>query len=95
MARPHLGAFPPGLPRGEIEDCGEFGVWWYTAGDAGHRWAFALKSTRKDVVWFEVGRPVSHFRSREDAMHAGTLAAKERAEGCSENPVELYREPWD
>lgn len=73
----HYGAMPPGLPRGDIEDLGAFGVWWYTlqlrGGREERRWAYAL---RDGTIW-RVSACVSHFQTRDEAVRAAEIATKD------------------
>jgi hypothetical protein len=75
----HRGIFSPGLPKGEIEDCGKFCVWWYTQPVRGKsdekRWAFALRS--ECGTFWRTSACKSGFESREAAFAAGTEATKE------------------
>lgn len=76
----------PPFPRGVIEDCGGFGVWWYmqptrSKGDV-IRWAFAL---RNGDAW-QVSRAVCGYLSRVEALRDGTTAAA-IAEGRERTPA--------
>lgn len=70
----HYGAMPPGLPRGDIEDLGTFGVWWYTQQFRGGReerlWAYA----RRDGEIWRVSACISGFKTRDEAVQAATKA---------------------
>lgn len=69
----HRGALPPGLPHGDIEDCEDFGVWWYTqparTGDV-RLWAVAPKMSPNV---FRVGSARSGFTDRDAAVAAGRI----------------------
>ncbi len=77
----HLGALPPGLPRGIIEDCYDCGVYWYTrpdrAGGYVVRWAAVLLRQRVagDPVWRIGENCVSELPTREEARRIGSAAA--------------------
>ena len=75
VRRPHLGAMPPGLPRGEIEDCGPYGVHWYTGFADKILWGFSLRSG--DGASWQVGRGKGGFASREDAVRAAIRAVEQ------------------
>ena len=75
MPRIHYGARPPGLPKGDIEDCGDFGVWWYTQivrGKDEKRWAYARRSACRS--YWMTSSPVGGFATREAAMEAAQQA---------------------
>lgn len=67
--------------RGDIEDCGDFAVWWYMVPPAAHphsaayhrcdgpltkQWAYALRS--EDGISWSISQPVSGFASRDAAV---------------------------
>ncbi len=67
------GAGSPGLPHGDLQDCGLFGVWWFTIPAQGRKperreWAYAW---RNGDVW-TVGAAVSGFATRAAAVEAAT-----------------------
>lgn len=75
----HLGNMPPGLPRGDLEDCGAFGVWWYTQTLRGGKrrevkqWAWAL---RDGAAWRTSSPAGSGFETREDAVRDGNAQTR-------------------
>ena len=68
----------PGVPHGELEDCGAFCVWWYTQILRGGKrrevklWAYAL---RDGAAW-RTSSPVSGFTTREDAVREGNTQTR-------------------
>lgn len=65
------GTNPPGLPHGDVEDCGLFGVWWFTIPARGRKperreWAYAW---RNGEAW-ATSATVSGFATRDAAIAA-------------------------
>ncbi len=73
------GANSPGLPHGDLQDCGLFGVWWFTIPARGRQperreWAYAWRRGSEDlleVVW-ATSAAVSGFATRAAAVEAAT-----------------------
>lgn len=70
------GTRPPGLPRSEIGDCYDFGVWWWTLptrrGDE-IRWSHCLRAT--DGLAWDLSTTGPPCKSRDEAEHFGRIAA--------------------
>lgn len=91
------GRLPP-LPRGPLEDCGLFAVWWYqrqrkNSESVVTEWSYAIRST--DGISWKTSQAVGGFCSRLEASKAASeqlLGTKQcvcgspHCEHCGEDP---------
>lgn len=81
MAR-HYGALPP-PDCGDIEDCGNFCVWWYGITDRRTKvrrveWAYAWRSACG--TYWRTSSGESGYATRDDAIGAATTKTEQQAE---------------